>query len=97
VVFSDTPVVIANWHTLYAVLETKPWNNQRYTHAYLELMSEIAKCLGYKNLAQTDIDKFYAPEAHGTIATRQQEIQEELLRVLKASKDMGGGEPPANS
>ena len=94
VVFSDNEKVVGLWHTLYMVLETKPWNQQRYTHAFLELMSEMARSLGYRRLSQTDIDKSYAPQAHGDMAERQAELQTEFLRVLKASKNLAAGKDP---
>jgi hypothetical protein len=71
---------------VYTILETKPWNQERYNHAYLEMMSELAKVLGYKTLTQTDIDKFYSPEAIGLQNSRVYEAQTEFLRVLKNSK-----------
>ena len=51
----------------------------------------MAKALGYKDLQQTDIDKFYVPEQHSQNAQRVFEVQTEFLRVLKASKNMGEG------
>jgi hypothetical protein len=89
VVYQDSRAIIQYWHTLYQVLVTKPWNNERYTHAYLDLLSAMAKEVGYKELTQTDIDKFYAPEALGDVASIQAETQKEFLRVLKASDNFG--------
>ena|ERR1700733_4099116 len=86
VVYQDSPTIIQYWHTLYQVIVTKPWNNERYTHAYLDLLSAMAKEVGYKGLTQTDIDKFYSPEALGDAASIQAETQKEFLRVLKASE-----------
>ena len=87
VVFADDHAVVQKWHDLYIILETKPWNQTRYNHGVLELLFEMAKALGYKNLKQTDIDKFYSPVAHGNQATRQDQMQDEFLRVLRASKN----------
>ncbi len=89
VVFADNPTVVQYWHTLYQVLNTKPWNYMNYNHAYLDLLSAIAKAVGYKSLQQTDIDKYYQPDAHGAFQARQGEIQQEFLRVLKASETIG--------
>src|SRR5579863_4621992 len=78
VVFSDHPKILQRWHALYDIFQVKPWNQDRYAHASLELLSEIAKALGYKNLSQTDIDKFYVPEAHGQLANQQYEFLTEF-------------------
>jgi hypothetical protein len=72
VIFSEDHKVVALWHALYTVLETKPWNPQRFNHELLEMMSGMARALGYRTLTQTDIDKFYVPEVHGTLASKQQ-------------------------
>lgn len=54
-------------------------------HKYLELLSAIAGHLGYKKLQQTDIDKFYSPQAHVDQLVVNYEMQRELLRVLKST------------
>jgi hypothetical protein len=95
VVYADHPKVVGKWHELFDVLNLVPYNQARMTHVSLEMMSEMAKVLGYKDLQQTDIDKFYVPEAHSGQAARNLEVQTEFLRVLKASKNMAeGNEPP---
>jgi hypothetical protein len=48
----------------------------------------MATVLGYRRLRQTDIDRFYAPQAHGTQAALTQELQTEFLRVLKATHSL---------
>jgi len=93
VVYADRPKVVALWHSLYEVLVTTPWNQQRYTHAYLEMLSAMAKSIGYKTLTQTDLDKFYVPGAHEKAVSNQVEVQAEFLRVLKATKHMGTPNP----
>lgn len=93
IVFSGNRNVVEKWHEAYAISLQRPWNQERWNHSYIELLSEMGKVLGYKRLQQTDIDRFYAPEAHGTQAALQKEIQDEFLRVLKATptlKNIGG-------
>jgi hypothetical protein len=85
VVYADSPRIVQHWHSLYDILMQTPVNMQRYSHQYIELLSEMAKSLGYRSIQQTDIDKFYAPQAYGDQATMNAEIQKELLRVLKAT------------
>ena len=52
----------------------------------LDLLSEMALSLGYKELKQTEIDRFYEPVQF----TKEQELKDSLanenLRVLMASK-----------
>jgi Family of unknown function (DUF6680) len=85
VVYADNPKIVGQWHSLYDILIQTPINMQRYSYQYLELLSEMAKSLGYRSIQQTDIDKFYTPQAYGDQAVTNAEIQKELLRVLKAT------------
>jgi hypothetical protein len=85
VVYADSPKIVEKWHDLYDILNQNPMNMQQYNHKYLELLSEMATSLGYRSIQQTDIDKFYSPQAYGDQAVTSAEIQKELLRVLKAT------------
>jgi hypothetical protein len=90
VVFEGNRQVVEKWHEAYAISLQRPWNQERWNHSYIELLSEMGDVLGYRRLQQTDIDRFYSPEAHGTQAVLQKDMQTELLRVLKATKSLGG-------
>ena len=83
VVFADHPKVVELWHQYYDLLHQESKDYTKREHKYLELLSAMAKTLGYKNLQQTDIDKFYTPTAHGDQATLNHKVQTELLRVLE--------------
>lgn len=83
VVFADHPKVVELWHDYYDLLHQDSKDYTKREHKYLELLSAMAKVLGYKNLQQTDIDKFYTPTAHGDQATLNHKVQIELLRVLE--------------
>lgn len=86
VVFSDSPKVVARWHEYYALLQRPNPSHQEgevQIHKYIELMSAMAETLGFANLQQIDIEKFYTPIAHGMEAERNAAIQAEWLRVLK--------------
>lgn len=85
VVFADVPQVVQLWHEYYAGLHTPPANNnhQQREHTYLLMLSAMARNLGYRKLEQTDIDKFYTPQAHEDQVFLNSEIQSELLRVLQ--------------
>jgi hypothetical protein len=84
VVFSDSRQVVERWRRYYDNLhDPSPHALAERTHIYLELMSEMAHELDFPNLQQTDIDRFYTPEAHGTQADLNAECQREWLRVLR--------------
>jgi hypothetical protein len=91
VIYADHPKIVGLWHTLYDVLSTTPLNEAKLQYSLLEMLSAMANALGYKALQQTDIDKFYVPDAHAQQASRVFEVQTEFLRVLKASKNMSEG------
>jgi hypothetical protein len=93
VVYANRPKVVAKYHALYTLPDSPPVDPTKLQHSRMELLSEMAMSLGYKGLQQTDIDKFYLPQGHTDQAGRQLEIQTELLRVLKASKNMAEGKP----
>lgn len=88
VVFADNRDVVDKWHELYNIVNQPQMNMAQWGHTYIELLSEMAKALGYRRLQQTDIDRFYAPQAHGTQAALTQEMQTELLRVLKSTQTL---------
>lgn len=85
VVFYNNPTVITYWHTYSDYLRRKPYNPTDANNSRLDLLAEMGKVLGYKNLQQTKIDNFYVPNAHNWANASQDEIQHELLRVLKSS------------
>ncbi len=83
VVFANHSQVVKLWHEYYDYLHEETKKFTKRDHKYLELLSEMARCLNYKNLQQTDIDKFYTPIAHGDQAALNYKVQTELLRVLE--------------
>ena len=82
VVFAEHRKVVRLWHEYYDYLHEKTEDYTKREHKYLELLSAMGVALGYKNLQQTDIDKFYTPTAHGDQAVLNHKVQTELLRVL---------------
>jgi len=86
VVFEDCSKVVKQWNEYYDLLnQIQTWdeNKKQREHKYLELLSEIARSLGYRAIQQTDIDKFYTTRFHGEQYEIGTEIQKEWLRVLK--------------
>lgn len=57
----------------------------------LDMLSEMANVLGYKNLRQTEIDRFYSPKYYGNQLNNQEIFWEEYIRVLQHSKSLAEG------
>lgn len=83
VVFSSDREVLDHWARYYESLCSKDSSEQNQNHLYLELLYSMAQALGYKNLKQTDIDKFYIPQGHWNQSLLNEKCQRELLRVLQ--------------
>ena len=88
VVFAKHPKVLGLWHEYYDCLHESTTDYIKRDHKYLELLFEMANTLGYKNLQQTDIDKFYSPKAHGSQSELNYKLQTELLRVLESTSSL---------
>lgn len=90
VVFSSHKTVITLWHEYYTLLCQKfdDTNYEARSHKHLELLTEMAKVLGYKRIQQIDIDKFYVPIAHGSQLEMSTRLQTELLRVLENTQSL---------
>ena len=87
IVFADNQDVVKLWHEYYEHL-CEDSSTQATQHTYLNLLSEMAKVLGYKGLQQTDIDKFYRPMVHEKDDKENQELFDQLLRVLKNTESI---------
>ena len=81
VVFSDSPKVRTVWHEYYALLHGQP--GEPRAHKWLELLSAMARELGYKGLTQLDLDKFYIPQGHVDDADFRKKLSWHLARVLE--------------
>jgi len=88
-IFDDDETVKNLWSQLYDNLNTFPPNLEQRNRLQVDLLSQIARHLNYQNLTQMQIAKYYTPQLHGDQAFRQQEISDELLRILKASEHYG--------
>jgi hypothetical protein len=89
VVFHNQQEIINLWVRYYDSLSNPNPNVQQRGHLHIDLLSAIAKHLGYENLKQTQIDRYYEPQLYQNQLARQQEISDELLRTLKASEHYG--------
>lgn len=81
VVFATRPLIKALWHKYYALLSQNP--GEERNHAWLDLLSAISKDLGYPDLSQVDLDKFYIPQGHVNEAEFQQTMGALWKRVLE--------------
>jgi len=90
VAFHDAPRVRQTWHELFDMLNNaglqNPLGYQQRQKKTLELITEMAKALGYgKAITHLDVDRVYSPIGLGVQSERSEAIADELLRVLKAS------------
>jgi len=86
VVFCNDKNVRRLWREYYDILNTPGFNNTTAKTKNLELITEMAKVIGYgKEISAIDVDRVYYPVGLGEYNRRSEEISNELLRVLRAS------------
>ncbi len=86
VVFQNNKKVRAAWKEYLDSLNEKSSHFDNQNSYKLDLLSEMAEALGYKQLKQTEIDRFYSPVYFGSQQSRQEILFNETLRVLMHSK-----------
>ena len=86
VVFQDNKKVRQAWREYLDSLNEKSPHFDSSNSFRLDLLSEMAIALGYKNLKQTEIDRFYSPKYFGSQMSRHEILFQENLRVLSHSK-----------
>ena len=86
VVFQENRRVRNAWKEYLDSLNQKSAHFDNQNSYKLDLLSEMAEALGYKQLKQTEIDRFYTPVYFGSQLTRQDLLYSEVLRVLMHSK-----------
>lgn len=91
VVFQDNKKVRHAWREYLDSLNEKSPHFDSSNSFRLDLLSEMAMALGYKNLKQTEIDRFYSPKYFGSQMSRQEILFQENLRVLMHSKNCAEG------
>jgi len=92
-VFHDKASVRHLWREYFEMLCNEGLNNpsgwQQRSKKNIELITEMAKVLGYgKAISHLDVDRVYSPVGIWEQFTRSQELQKELLRVLKETKSL---------
>jgi len=86
VVFRDKERVRELWREYYDMLYTKGIDWKQVDTKRLELITEMAKVVGYgKKISHIDVDRVYTPVGLSEDALRMKDIGNELLRVLKES------------
>ncbi|MGG9972754.1 DUF6680 family protein [Ferruginibacter sp. SUN002] len=63
VVFHDEKNIRALLHTFFSQTEKHIIQNQQYWQTYNQMLLEMARSIGYKDVTLQDIRDFYAPEA----------------------------------
>lgn len=86
VVFQENYKVRHAWREYLDSLNAQSPHFQNNNAFLLDLLSEMALALAYKNLKQTEIDRFYSPTYLGSQMSRQEILFQENLRVLMHSK-----------
>lgn len=86
VVFHSNKKVKDLWRSYYALLAQPP--GQERGHTWLELLTAMAVDLGYSELKQTDLDKFYIPQGHVDDMEFQQKVSQQWSRVLENTENL---------
>lgn len=86
IIFQDDKKVRLAWLNYYNSLHPKSPHAENPNAFLLDLLSEMANSLGYKDLKQTEIDRFYSPKYFGRIESSQEILLQEQIRVLNRSK-----------
>ena len=88
VVFQDDRKVREAWKAYHDSLNNMSPHFASNNSYMLDLLSEMALSLGYKDLKQTDIDSFYNPQHFIDQSNLQSQLVTENLRILKHSKNI---------
>jgi len=86
VIFQDDKNVRSAWNEFYDSLHTQSLNYSNNAIYLLALLSEMANSLGYKDLKQTEIDRFYLPNYMIEQKNLKQQLMQEGIRVLKQTE-----------
>lgn len=98
IIFQDSSKVRAAWRSYFDALHPNSQHNSTSNSFLLDLLSEMANNLGYQNLKQTELDRYYQPqssinliESQELLYSYQLEVLKEQYRVLQHSKNSGDG------
>lgn len=90
IVFQDEQAVLTAWGKLFESLNQTNLANPIETWNLLrtDLLSEMAKSLGYRELKQTDIQKNYTPQAHADQNLENWNYQQAAKTFFETGTDM---------
>ncbi len=89
VIFQDDKKVRKAWLDYFDSLHPKSAHADTRNSFLLDLLSEIANNLNYRDLKQTEIDRFYSPQHFGNQAYTQDVLLKETIRVLGRTRAYG--------
>ncbi len=94
VVFHDNNKAVELWHAYHVMLYHGKRDYEEADRKYLDLLHTLALDLGYKNLQQTDIDRFYQPVGLGDQKALSEALQKEQLIYLQNSNKLYSAQIP---
>ena len=86
IIYQDDKKVRLAWLNYFNSLHPKSPHADNANAFLLDLLSEMGNSLGYKDLKQTEIDRFYSPKYFGRVESSQEILLQETIRVLNRSK-----------
>lgn len=89
VIFQDNKSVRSAWRAYFDSLHPRSQHYDNANSFHLDLLSEIANDLGYKDLKQTELDRFYSPVQFGDSFDEKNSLNKEMIRVLQNSENLG--------
>lgn len=98
IIFQNSSKVRAAWRSYYDALHPDSQHNSTSNAFLLDLLSEMANNLGYQNLKQTELDRYYQPQSSVNVVESQDvlfhtqlDVLNEQYRVLLHSKNTSQG------
>lgn len=90
VIFHGNLPILRLWREYYDLTDQPSSNiqNQKIRLKQIELLTAIGLHLGYDKLPQVELQKYYIPTSHYNSYILTQDIQKELLRVLKSTETL---------
>jgi len=85
VVYHDNKQAVKLWHSYQEMLGRSERSFAEENRKYLDLLHALALDLGYKNIQQTDIDRYYQPVGLGERKALDEALKREQLRSLQIS------------
>jgi hypothetical protein len=92
--FKDYPSVLEKWRDWHEAVTNTALNDaqglQLRNLRYFDLLTEMARSLGYEKLTRNEFERVYIPEPLGQILAMRLRTEIELNRILSNSETFGG-------